>query len=114
MPKLTCLCGESINLSQIPNPHGFKLIPERVFDTLVERLVDVYAQSPSQAEFETQVHEELYLQAHGIAQAYACPTCGRLAVFSRASDTSPALWFSVEKAQQGSSLRTLMNQTTEE
>ena len=98
MPKLTCLCGESINLSPIPNPDGLKLIPEQIFDTLVERLVEAYAQSGSQSEFEQHVYAALYRQLRGIAQAYECPACGRLAVFAHASDTAPAFWWQLEKA----------------
>lgn len=98
MPKLTCLCGESINLSPIPNPQGLKLIPEQIFDALVERLVEAYAQSGSPTEFEQRAYDTLYRQTQGIAQAYACPACGRLAVFSHASDAAPTVWLQLEKA----------------
>jgi hypothetical protein len=114
MPKITCLCGETINLSQIPNPHGFKVISERIFDALVEHLAEAYAQSASQTEFEKRVYERLYLKTHGIAQAYECPACGRLAIFAHPSDVSPALWFQREKAhtQQTDSLASLIDQVT--
>lgn len=115
MPKLTCLCGESINLSLIPNPHGLKLIPEQIFDTLVERLVEAYAQSGSQTEFEQHAYAILYRQSQGIAQAYECPACGRLAVFSHASDASPTFWWRLEKApvQHGGFLGLLLGRLAE-
>jgi len=89
---------------------------EQIFDTLVEALIDACIQSPSIAEAEQRVYDTLYIKTQGILQAYECPTCGRLAVFRHASETVPALWLQVEKvyAQQGASLRALMNQSVTE
>ena len=114
MPKITCLCGEAINLSQIPSPQGFKIVSEKVFDTLVEKLVNAYANSPSKTEFEKQAYGNFYPTTHGIAQAYECPACGRLVVFSHPSDAIPALWFQPEKANTKTegSIRALMNEET--
>ncbi|MBC6471416.1 MAG: hypothetical protein GDA48_00020 [Hormoscilla sp. GM102CHS1] len=52
MPRLTCLCGESISLSVVPNPQGFKLILELERERLIEALLTAYADAKSFEHFE--------------------------------------------------------------
>ena len=42
MPKITCLCGQVIDLSQIPHQQGFKLVSESALETLLETIIDAY------------------------------------------------------------------------
>lgn len=95
MPKLSCPCGTVIDLSTIPSPYGSKVIPERDFDAIRERLV---AAGASTEALRTAVWTEvLGFQNPAIHQAYVCPTCGRLYLFARASDTEPAAVWALER-----------------
>ena len=93
VPRLSCLCGESFSLSPIPNPQGFKLIWEPLMEKLIEELVSARKQATSDSEFEDKVYRILYLRNPELTQIYECPHCGRLIVFTRASDSEPAFWF---------------------
>ena len=44
MPKLNCLCDEPINLSPLPNPQGFKLLPESSLEPLIDALTAAHAE----------------------------------------------------------------------
>ena len=99
MPKITCICGEVINLSAIPNPAGFKILSEMVLETLIANLAKAHGQSRSESDFLDEAYRAFHLGTPGIAQAYECSRCKRLAVFAHASDSSPALWFIVESAR---------------
>lgn len=95
MPRLKCLCGESVSLHEIPNPQGFKLIWELAIETFINEIVSAH-QRVSTKDFEKQVYDTFYLRNPEFPQMYECPRCGRLAVFARASDNKPALWFHPE------------------
>jgi hypothetical protein len=97
MPKISCLCGETINLSAIPNPLGIKIVSETALEALVTRLVESFQRAHSPGEFEQMAYHVLALSSPGIIQAYECPRCGRLLVFARASDAEPALWYAIER-----------------
>ena len=45
MPKLTCLCGETINLSPVPNPRGFLVLWEMFIEPLVDELVKAHREA---------------------------------------------------------------------
>ncbi len=96
MPQLTCLCGESISLSPVPHPQGFKLIWEPLREKLIEELITAYSCAKSEQEFEDKVYQLLYPKHPEFPQVYECPKCGRLAVFARASDAKPAFWYERE------------------
>ena len=96
MPRLTCLCGESISLSVVPNPQGFKLVWEPLREKLIEELIAAYSRATSEEEFEEQAYQLFYPRNPEFPQIYECPNCGRLAVFARASDEKPAFWFERE------------------
>lgn len=100
MPHLTCICGETINLSEIPNSHGFKVIAEPVLEALVSSLVNSFEKVSTPREFERAAYRILHLGTPGIAQAYECPQCGRLAIFGHASESIPALWFRLERQRE--------------
>lgn len=112
MPKITCICGEIINLSQIPNQQGFKIISEQALETLADNLVDAHKNSTAPIEFEKQLYKNLDTKNSGIAQAYECPNCERLIIFGNASDSQPELWFQIEKAhrEKTDSAKSLINQ----
>jgi len=99
MPKLTCACGEVINLSPVPNPQGFNVFSEAVHEKIIDSLVAAHQEAQSQADFEQRAMEILtHVGTPGIMQMYECPHCGRLAVFGRAWDSTVALWFQLERA----------------
>ena len=97
MPRLTCLCGESISISVVPNPQGFKLIWELERERLIEALLAAYADAKSFQHFEEQVYQLFYPANPEFPQIYECPNCGRLAVFVRAADDKPAFWLKQEQ-----------------
>ncbi len=112
MPKITCLCGENINLSPIPNPQGFKLIWEPMIEKFVLELVAAHRQAASAQEFEKQAYKLFHLRKPEFPQVYECPNCGRLIVFARASDAKPAFWFQGERVDgEADSLRSLVQGT---
>lgn len=112
MPRLSCLCGESFSLSPVPHPQGFKILWEPLREKLIEDLIAVYSSAASQEEFEDKVYQLLYPKNPEFPQVYECPHCGRLAVFARASDSKPALWFEREEFQGAlaDSLRSLLEE----
>ena len=106
MPRLSCLCGESISLSPIPNPQGFKLLWEPLIEKLIEELVSARRQARSDEEFEDKAYRIFYQRNPEFPQIYECPKCGRIVVFARASDTEPAFWFRREnQGEKAVSLR---------
>ncbi|MDZ8184068.1 MAG: hypothetical protein RMX96_04295 [Nostoc sp. ChiSLP02] len=114
MPKIRCLCGESINFSVIPNPQGFKLVWEPLIDKLAENLVAAHQQAESHEDFEKQVYKLLYPRKPEppFLQVYECSNCKRLVVFARASDNIPAFWFQQERLNtDADSLRSLVEKT---
>ncbi len=96
MPKLTCLCGENINLSPIPNPKGFKLVWEPLQEKLIEEAINAYSSAKSDREFEELIYKLLYPKNPEFPQVYECPNCHRLAVFTSAADIKPAFWYQPE------------------
>lgn len=97
MPRLSCRCGESFSLSPAPHPQGFKLLWEPLREKLIEDLIATYSSTASEQEFEDKVYQLLYPKNPEFPQIYECPHCGRLAVFARASDNQPSLWFEREQ-----------------
>ncbi|MEQ8382143.1 MAG: hypothetical protein RH949_07210 [Coleofasciculus sp. A1-SPW-01] len=93
MPKLTCLCGENINLSPIPNPQGFKLVWEPLREKLIEELITAYSSAKSEQEFEDLIYKLLYPRNPEFPQIYECSNCQRIAVFARAADSQPTVWY---------------------
>jgi len=112
MPRLSCRCGESFSLSLVPHPQGFKILWEPLREKLIEDLIAVYSSAASEEEFEDKVYQLLYPKNPEFPQVYECPHCGRLAVFARASDSKPALWFEREEFQGDlvNSLRSLLEE----
>ncbi|HBE58618.1 MAG TPA: hypothetical protein DEG17_26620 [Cyanobacteria bacterium UBA11149] len=100
MPKLTCLCGENINLSPIPNPQGFKLVWEPLREKLIEEIINAYSKAQSESEFEDFLYKLLYPSQREFPQVYECPNCYRLAVFASAADTKPRFWYQQELARE--------------
>ena len=100
MPKITCICGEVINLSQIPHPQGFKIVSEEALETLVDNLIDAHKTSSSVKEFEKRTYDSLLTKNPGITQAYECPNCGTILIFANASDAKPKLSYQLEKTEQ--------------
>lgn len=112
MPRLSCRCGESFSLSPVPHPQGFKILWEPLREKLIEDLIAVYSSAASEEEFEDKVYQLIYPKNPEFPQVYECPHCGRLAVFARASDSKPALWFEREEFQsdRADSLRSLLEE----
>ena len=99
MPRLTCPCGESIDLSPIPNPLGFKLLAEPVLEEVLEALGEAASSAASPAVFDRAAHSLFFRRERPLPHAYECPGCGRVAVFARASDDVPAAWYCPEPAE---------------
>lgn len=77
MPTLTCACGTAINLSAIPSPYGWLLVPEAALDT----------------------DEPMALRDVPAKQTYLCPVCGRLHLFDPAGAAEPATVWAVERGE---------------
>ena len=111
MPKITCLCGENINLSPIPNQQGFKLIWELKIEKIMDELVAAHKEATSAQEFEKQAYKLFYQRKPEFPEIYECPNCGRLVVFARASDAKPTFWYQREKVEgEADSLRSLVEE----
>ncbi len=97
MPKLVCRCGHVINLSEIPCPHGLLLISESEIEPLVDQLLQACQTQNSIKELEWQFYTAIQsTQRPGIRQAYICPHCGRMAIFSNTTDNTPVVWLTPE------------------
>jgi hypothetical protein len=114
MPTFVCLCDTAISLSVIPSTQGFRILSEEILDALIENLVTSYANSDSREDFERKAFNNFFIDTPGIAQIIECPNCGRLAVFSRASDSVPKLWYKIELAtvEGVESLRSVVDKVT--
>jgi hypothetical protein len=82
MPKLTCPCGEVLDLSQIPVPGEQVLISEAEWDQVVDALaaaaVRVGTADP------VVLKEALSDALAGFGnEVYRCPRCGRLILIDR-------------------------------
>ena len=114
MPKFKCLCGDTINLSSVPNQQAFNLIWEPLIEPLIDDIVAAHQQCPVEEEFHRQAYSKFYNRHSGpeFLQVYECHNCGRLAVFAHASDTVPTCWFQREKVNGDrlASLRSLVQQ----
>lgn len=99
MPRLTCLCGYNVDLSQIPNPQGFKIISEPALEILTEKLAEAHRDAGSEADFERRMFSCLRDRSLSILQAYECPNCRRIAVFRHASDSVPWVWLKPEGSE---------------
>jgi hypothetical protein len=115
MPKLTCLCGENINLSPIPNPQGFKLVWEPLREKVIEELITAYSVAKSEQEFEDLIYKLLYPRNSEFPQVYECSNCQRIAVFASASDSQTTVWYE-PKFKEGTinSIRSLVEISPDE
>jgi hypothetical protein len=93
IPRLTCLCGEQISLSPIPNSYGFKVHSEWMMEGLIERIIDLFEQELTLVQFKRWLYDLVYLTPPRPLQVYECPVCVRLAVFRLASDEKVAMWY---------------------
>jgi hypothetical protein len=57
MPKLTCLCGAAINLSDLPQRGAFDVLPEVLREPLIDKIVIAHDQAASRQDFERQVYQ---------------------------------------------------------
>ena len=93
MPSVSCLCGNTIRLSETPNPNGYFLRSEEHYERIVEGIVQLRGQEMTQDDFEWSVRR-LFWPLEAVApHVYECTHCGRLAVFARASDREVARWY---------------------
>jgi hypothetical protein len=100
MPKMECVCGYVIALHGIPSRPEFELVPERVVEPIVDRLVAAKLQPEER--FEMAAYGALsHTGTPGILHVVECPSCFRLAVFERASDRVVAYWYARESAAEG-------------
>jgi hypothetical protein len=106
-----CLCGENINLGQIPNPRQFRIITEPIFEQLVSELPSI-CQKNGPEQFKRLAYTVLNQQMRGILVAIECPRCDRLAVFTSTGSPVVDLSYQLEVAynpDKGSSLLSLTN-----
>jgi hypothetical protein len=95
MPKISCECGNVLNISELPSPYGSKVISERDFDEIRDQLM---ANSSSPQALRKAIYEDvLGFRNRGIKQAYVCPQCWRLYLFASASDEQPVAVWQLEK-----------------
>jgi hypothetical protein len=90
MPTIRCLCGESIDLSAIPSPHGFVLISESDWEDITNHVGDALAGRRDSDDLHRQV---LGSGNSAIKQLYKCPHCGRLYLFDPPNaQSAAAVW----------------------
>ena len=109
MPKLPCICGQYvINLSPIPNPYGFQVVPELLHEQVADNLLELHRTAEDDKEFDRYSLSKFNHRAiTGIMHIYECKACGRIAVFARESDEYPVIWYKPEKfnnPEQGKSM----------
>ncbi|MEP7286984.1 MAG: hypothetical protein ABI947_14600 [Chloroflexota bacterium] len=97
MSNILCACGEVINLTEEPNPQGFKILSESVLFELVDKIMEIHTHAKSDSDFEHQTYTAFsHFQTPGIMSGIDCPNCGRLLIYARGSDTKAALSFQLE------------------
>lgn len=99
MPKLTCLCGTTINLSPIPNPVGFYIFPEATSEAYEDALTSPRRDGETAHEHRVRVSQgQLRWRPF---HSYECPICGRLAVLY---GDDVVRWFAPDPADANPSL----------
>jgi hypothetical protein len=108
MPKLPCPCGVQINLSPIPNPYGFRIIPETLMEQIADSLIELHKTAKDDKEFAWHSISQFGHRTNpGVMHIYECKACGRIAVFAHESDNMPVIWYKPEKftdREQGTSM----------
>jgi hypothetical protein len=100
MPKLPCICGHLIDLNPYPNPHGFRLIPATLIEPIGDKLLELHKTEIDELWFTRHAMSQLgHSATPGIMQIYECEKCGRIAIFARASDEEPVIWYKPEDYQ---------------
>ena len=97
MPSLSCRCGNRINLSEIPNKNGYRLLAETLQEELIEAIVRLHMADSGPADFEWGVNGVLGRRMVG-PQIYQCTSCGRLAVFRSPGDLTVRQWYKPEES----------------
>lgn len=99
MPKLSCPCGKSINLSVIPNEHEFPLFGDEQLEDLQERLASE-ALTESELNLRRRKIGDIFAQRKPNPELIECPTCGRIALFSPVNNPTPVTWYRAENADR--------------
>lgn len=100
MPRLKCLCGNSISLSEIPHPAGFALRAESDMDRIVTEIVRLHEHPDDVRDFELEVYRVITPLTTPAPHIYQCTACGRLAVFFHPSSRAAPLWYSPERQEE--------------
>ena len=88
MPKIACLCGETINLTLLPAPDGIRILSEKARDELVDRLVETATTDLTEEALKRAIHESFRDVFH---EAYLCPNCARIWLLGDQGDVR-SLW----------------------
>jgi hypothetical protein len=74
MPKIKCICGNVIGLSEIPSPNQLLIISDEDFDGIYSECINP---------------DKLYEKFNIVAK---CKVCGRLHVFWDGFDKAPTIY----------------------
>lgn len=116
MPRLSCRCGESIRLHDVPCPHGYYLRSEQEIDKFLADAEQAARKGDQSDDLESRLFE-LWVKPLGkpAPHLYQCPNCGRLAVFAHPSKRTVAQWYLPEMPNIGpTSLDTLWREQPDE
>jgi hypothetical protein len=90
---MPCKCGESIDLSPIPNAADFKILWDPNIESIVEKLVVLHRDAKSDEEFETGAMRLINPLTAPNPHILECSACGRIGVVRHPSDSTVAIWY---------------------
>ena len=92
MPSLKCLCGETINLSEVPNENEFPLYSDQQLEQLQDSLVSVLENNLNESQRQSRI-SAVFSARRPKPELIECSACGRLALFRDMSDQIPLNWY---------------------
>ena len=91
MPKLSCPCGATINVTFVPCPDGYVMVHEPAWDEIRDEVAELARAGAPSSGPRNPFSELLGGTNRALKEAYVCPTCGRLLVMDR-DEGIAAIW----------------------
>jgi hypothetical protein len=104
MPRLTCLCGESLSLSEFPNGREYPLFSDNQLEEIQNLLSLALGTRLTELERQSRIND-VFAKRRPNPEMVECLACGRVAFFAGSADRVPAIWYKPEVANHSRASR---------